>query len=371
MANNKAKQAREAREVQKAIEDRANRLGIAPPPYDFLELIGKGNFGRVFRSKERSTGAIYALKIIEIDEADYQDGHQYREDNIKSFIKETQVLSKLTDSRAKNINHFYAAFSFHSQLWIVSEYCPGGSVRTLMRALPGQSAFNPVGLDEGEVKRIARELAVALEGVHAAGIIHRDIKCANILIREDGQVQLCDFGVAGVLEGEVDKRSTIIGTPHWMPPEMVKDEVGKGYGVEVDMWEYGCTVYEMATGAPPDSRSDMKSLRNRQQAPRLEEHKYSEELRDFVSFCLEPKPRDRPSATDVLRHPFIAGSELDYPTSDLAQMLERYAAWESRGGDRTSLWQGGGAPGLSPLMDPAADAEDWNFSTTVEFDIQF
>src|ERR1700761_180626 len=113
-------------------------------------------------------------------------------------------------------------------------------------------------LEEKYIIPIARELASGLRAIHDAGIIHRDVKAANVLIHEEGRLQLCDFGVAGVLEQRTDKRRTFIGTLHWMPPELWSDE--PEYSDEVDVWEYGVTIYECAIGKPPNA-----DLRERQQ----------------------------------------------------------------------------------------------------------
>lgn len=111
-----------------------------------------------------------AVKIIDVDEGDYRDKHN-ADDTIADFIKETGTLKRLKDSNARNINKIFDAFDWHSQLWLVSEYCPGGSVHTLMKATPQP------GLEEEYIIPIARELAIALKSVHDAGIIHRDVKC--------------------------------------------------------------------------------------------------------------------------------------------------------------------------------------------------
>lgn len=141
-----------------------------------------------------------------MDELDYKLDNKQKDEAIEDFIKEVNTLKQVKDSKAKNINHIQEAFDLHSQLWIVSDYCSGGSVHTLMK-----SSDEP-GLEESFLIPIARELAIALKHVHDAGVIHRDIKCGNVLISEDGHLQLCDFGVAARMENEVSKRSTIIGT---------------------------------------------------------------------------------------------------------------------------------------------------------------
>lgn len=115
-----------------------------------------------------------AVKIIDVDELDYTLNNKLKDEAIADFVKEVSTLKHLKDSRARNINYIQEAFDLHSQLWIVSDYCPGGSVHTLMKATPGGS-----GLEERFIIPIARELAVALKYVHEAGVIHRDVKCKS------------------------------------------------------------------------------------------------------------------------------------------------------------------------------------------------
>ena len=306
-----------------------------------------------------------AVKIIDIDNADYKLSREIKDQAIKDFVNETKILHTLKDSKAKNINTIHSAFAFYSQLWIVSDYCPGGSVSTLMKASPRP------GLEERYIIAISRELAVALKHVHEVGIIHRDVKAANVLITQDGQLQLCDFGVSGILESNVAKRSTIIGTPNWMPPEMHDDSMPDSYGTEIDCWAYGCTVFELATGQPPNVGIDPGRLHLfLRKAPRLEGESHSTNLRDFVSYCLEEKPQDRPSANDILKHSFVSATSEGYPTAILRELIERYAHWEQLGGQRQSLFDPRGANVVTPL-DPILDEDDeWNFSTTDEFDFE-
>jgi serine/threonine protein kinase len=128
------------------------------------------------RSKSRQNQQICAVKIIEVDRQDYKADVNFRDDTIKEFIRETTILRSLKANNAKNVNVIYDAFSVDTQLWIVSEYCPGGSLSTLIKASPKKN--NGVGcLEESFIIPIAREVAVALKYVHEAGVIHRDIKC--------------------------------------------------------------------------------------------------------------------------------------------------------------------------------------------------
>lgn len=264
----------------------------------------------------------------------------------------------------------YEAFTFHSQLWLVSEYCHGGSVSTLLKACPDRR------LEEQFIIPIARELAIALKYIHEADIVHRDIKCANILIMEDGTLRLADFGVAGIFESNVSKRRTIIGTPHWMPLELVKELGNESpdvqYGTEVDIWAFGCAVYEMATGHGPNQRVRPTELADalRESAPRLEEDgQHSDRLRDFVEYCLQNNPRARPSAAQILEYSYLTATSKRYPTESLQRLVERFYAWEKKGGERKSLFVNVGAalPDNLGEGDPE-DEDEWYFSTTLAFE---
>ena len=319
-----------------------------------------------------------AIKIIDIDKVDYEE---MTTKNLSETLKEISILQQLRESRARPyVNIIEEARTVHNELWIISEYASGGSVHTLMK--PTMSLENP-GLEEKFIIPIARELALGLKFIHEAGVLHRDLKCNNILVLEDGRVQLCDFGVSGTLEPDASKRSTIVGTPYWMAPELQKEWVKDAdpnslvqpseilYGSEVDIWAYGCTIYEMATGFPPFHRTVQWKLPETG-VPRLEGDRYSEELQDLIAFVLEPNPKDRPTPDQILEHPFLADSTKLYPNVSLIALVERYYRWEQGGGARASLFNPYGAQAPDPLAPEAEDDDDdWTFSTSDEFERQF
>ena len=374
----KQKAIQDAKDMSQRVRRTCERTNTDIPPYDFIELIGKGSFGRVYKCKECSTGELVAIKIINTDDVDYGQRAVDKDDTIRDFRKEVTVLQQLKDKNAKNVNLIHEAFDLQDQLWIVSEYCTGGSIRTLMRAQP---ASHP-GLDEQYIIPVARELALAIKSVHDIGVIHRDIKCTNVYVTEEGDIQLGDFGIVGVLDDEGAKRRTVIGTPHFMSLEMLDDVAGTNqskvaYGSEVDIWSLGCAVYEMATGLPPNayqqSTEDIKA-ELRTKAPRLEDGNHSQELRDFVASCLNSDPKERPTADAILKHPYVAGTQKKYPTKALVSLIRKYKAWEYGGGWRQSLFQPGGAPpvaGDQAAQSEGQDFDDWNFSTSDSFNEDF
>ncbi|KAJ5225935.1 hypothetical protein N7468_007160 [Penicillium chermesinum] len=359
ITRHKAEAIKLAREQQTAVKEMCRRAKS--------DLIGKGAYGRVYKGREVTSGRLVALKVLDIDSLDYKSLRDFRDESIKDFIHETKVMKQVKDAGAKNINELIEAISIHSQLWLVCEYCPGGSVRTLMRATNDR-------LEERFIIPIARELAVGLHAIHQAGVIHRDVKAANILIHEEGRLEICDFGVAGVLQSQRDKRSTWIGTPHWMPPEMFSTRgAAHQYGSEIDVWAFGCTLFEFATGNPPNS-----GLRERMQigrqlnrnTPKLDSENYSQGLKDLIAFALDSNPATRPTMADILQHPFIAGTEEEYPISSVSELVRNYYQWSQRGGQRISLFHPGGAA-AAEQPDVEDSDDDWNFSTTDGFERRF
>lgn len=360
----KQKAIEDAKKMQVIVEEECQKAGQDPPAYLLQELIGKGSFGRVYKASDLNSNRVVAVKIIDIEESDTLNPKLA--DTYSEFLKEINALKLLSEGGAKNINHVLDALPVGQSMWMVTEHCAGGSVATLMKPTA------PGGLQEKWIIPILREVAEAMFWVHKAGIIHRDIKCANVLITEAGGVQLCDFGVSGVIETKFDKRSTFIGTPHWMAPELF--DPSASYGIEVDIWAFGSMVFEIASGLPPNVMAgiDVTQLGSylKQHTPRLEGDKYSEQLKDLVSFCLVEDPAQRPTVEDVQRHPYLFNTESTHPTSSLVMLVRAFRVWEAQGGSRKSLFALGGAQGPmdTDLSSTAMANDEWNFNTTVEFD---
>jgi serine/threonine protein kinase len=226
----------------------------------------------------------------------------------------------------------------------------------------------PEGLKESLMIPILREVAIAVQAVHEAGLIHRDIKCANVLITEEGAVQLCDFGVAGITESMIDKRSTFVGTPNWMAPELWE---GK-YGKEVDIWAWGSFAYEMATGAPPNAATGLRpsALGSylKTHTPRLEGDQYSQGLKSILACCLVDDPAARYTGAQLQTHPYLANTEESHPTRSLVELIKAFKKWEEVGGTRKSLFMPLGAAGPADHNNQIPASVDWNFSTTDTFD---
>ncbi|KAK6087340.1 serine threonine-protein kinase nak1 [Seiridium cupressi] len=360
----KGKAQEDARKMQAAVQEECQKSGKPVPDYELTELIGKGSFGRVYKATGAKDGNVVAVKIIDVDESDTMNPKLA--DTYSEFLKEVNALQVLREGGAQNINHVLEALPVGRSMWMITEHCAGGSVATLMKPTA------PGGLQEKWIIPILREVATAIFWVHKQGIIHRDIKCANVLVTEVGGVQLCDFGVAGMMESRFDKRSTFIGTPHWMAPELF--DMNASYGTEVDIWAFGSMVYEIASGLPPNVGAQVGLPQFggflRDHIPRLEGPQYTDDLKSLVAFCLVESPQHRPTIEQVQNHPYIKGTDERYPTSTLASLVRAYKLWEERGGSRKSLFNpliGAQGPSDADLSSTSM-ADEWNFSTTLAFD---
>ncbi|KAK4044332.1 Serine/threonine-protein kinase [Parachaetomium inaequale] len=338
----------EAQRLQISVAREYADAGQEAPPYHLAELIGKGSFGRVYKATGVASGQAVAVKIISIDEGDsLQPGAS---DTLADILKEVSTLKLLSDSGAKNINTVIDTLLVGHMIWIVTENCAGGSVSTLMR---------PTGwLAEKWIVPILREVAEAVSWVHRQGIIHRDIKCANVLITETGGVQLCDFGIAGIIETKFDKRSTLFDST-------------VSYGSEVDIWAFGSMAYEMATGLPSNARPvvDLSQFGSylKQHYPRLTDDQYSIQLKGLVACCMVENPTQRPRIEQVQQHSYINNTSKDYPTHSVSKLVNAYKVWEMQGGSRLSFFSAGGAQRpASSCSPPFMPDDEWNFSAADE-----
>uniref|UniRef100_A0A663ME94 non-specific serine/threonine protein kinase n=1 Tax=Athene cunicularia TaxID=194338 RepID=A0A663ME94_ATHCN len=229
-------------------------------------------------------------------------------DEEEEIKQEINMLKKYSHHR--NIATYYGAFikknppGMDDQLWLVMEFCGAGSVTDLIKNTKGNT------LKEEWIAYICREILRGLSHLHQHKVIHRDIKGQNVLLTENAEVKLVDFGVSAQLDRTVGRRNTFIGTPYWMAPEVIAcdENPDATYDFKSDLWSLGITAIEMAEGAPP--LCDMHPMRAlflipRNPAPRLKSKKWSKKFQSFIESCLVKNHSQRPTTEQLMKHPFI------------------------------------------------------------------
>jgi len=267
-----------------------------------IKQIGEGSSGMVFVGKFAKTDEKVAIKIIHFAEKKRKE----------ALSIQNEILIQKT-TKHPNVVDYKGSFLKDTELWVIMEYMNGGSLADLISVCK---------MNESHIATVCREVLNALKFVHSLNRVHRDIKSDNLLLTTNGDVKLADFGYAAQLTEQLNKRNSVVGTPYWMAPELIR---GQDYAYGVDIWSLGIAMIEMAEGEPP--YIDQAPLRAlfliaTNGSPGLKDpDSWSPLFRDFLSNCTETDTEMRATAEELLEHQFL--KSYAGPLSSLVPLVKK------------------------------------------------
>jgi serine/threonine protein kinase len=274
------------------------------------EKLGEGAYASVYQCMNVETGKLYAVKHFKFS----QDPKTVQKE-FASLKREVMLLRELAHP---NIVQYYQTdiSPTHDSINVVLEYVTGGSLKTILQKY--------VKLEESVVINYTRQLLHGLVYLHSLGVIHRDLKCANVLVTPEGVVKLSDFGSSKRFDADSFRLTkSLKGSPYWMAPELV---MRQGHSFPVDIWSLGCLVIEMFTGRPPwsnysrEAKEVLNLISNSGRLPDIPD--CSNEMQEFILSCLQRESEQRPTASDLLRHPMLKSNEETEALLNMSGLLE-------------------------------------------------
>jgi serine/threonine protein kinase len=293
-------------EIEELLSKLVNMSEDPEQELEIIESIGDGSYGFVFKAWHRKSGQMVAVKLIPVIDFD----------SLETCLKEMQILNSCS---SKYIVSYYKSYYKNSQLWIVMEFCEAGSIKKIIQTMKR-------GLDEQTISALIYSILKGLEYIHKNRLIHRDIKADNILLDSNGCAKIADFGVSTKLISTYGCTNSVIGTPFWMSPEIISNH---NYTSKTDIWSLGITAIEFAEKEPPYSNKYpwmvMQIIKSKPAKSLTDPSKWSDMFNDFVKRCLTVDPDERPTAEDLLQHPFVLFGQKNQKM--LKKLVSKYQAF--------------------------------------------
>jgi len=273
-------------ELRAAVESQTGlRVTVAVPGYDILSELGRGAMGVVYKARHSKLNRLVALKMVL--------GGRVDEKDLIRFLAEAEAVATVKHA---NVVQVYDYGEVDGQPFMALEFCPGGS---LAQQLSTSSPFSP-----NEAARIVRRVAAGVAAAHEEGIVHRDLKPGNVLLTEDGEPKVADFGLAKRAASELTATQAVMGTPSYMSPEQAGGKT-KFVGPQADVWALGVILYECLCGTRPFSGHTTgevlaKVLSAEVASVQTLRPDVPSDLALICRKCLEKNPADRyPSAREL------------------------------------------------------------------------
>eukprot|EP01060_Flectonema_neradi_P025613 TRINITY_DN3440_c0_g1_i1.p1 TRINITY_DN3440_c0_g1~~TRINITY_DN3440_c0_g1_i1.p1 ORF type:complete len:520 (+),score=113.07 TRINITY_DN3440_c0_g1_i1:59-1618(+) len=354
---------------QQQNDPNANSPSQAPSPKKINwkrgDVLGKGTFGVVSLGFDLDTGAQLAVKEVDFP-ADLENDPEAQK-KLKNLQREVNFLRTLTHP---NIVQYLGIERRELTVCIHMEYVPGGSILHLLKKFGS--------LPETVAQKYTKQIFNGLSCLHDRGVIHRDIKGANVLVTIDGLVKLADFGNARQLSSILSVAQSLGGSPYWMSPEVIREE---GHGTSADVWAVGATIIEMTTGKPPWAELPpvpvlYKIGKTNEPVPMPKKSDgFSDELIDLLQSCMKRNPHQRPTVNQLLDHPWVNPDSVVDPTKKVSSSMElkhrmSIASAELSGSNAntpTSDARALTAPSLASLRSSIKDGSGFPFKQKMAF----